>query len=149
VIENGRIEEKMQQELMRHIWHHRLFTYGYVLPRSIEDVPVRIPDDFWAGKVDWEKSAVEGNGLSFISVRIVHPNSEKQTRAQLLELPAPTATRGPVRASMQQVTYQAYSALRDARQIDFGSSMKAAAKPIRAYLVTHTMDYRDNRKHRA
>lgn len=46
---------------------------GYLMPRSLQDKPIPIPAEAWAGEVDWENNELRGAGLHFVGVRIRIP----------------------------------------------------------------------------
>lgn len=61
----------LKDDVLSQIRRRQLIAFGFSLPRDTEDTPKRLPDDVWAGDVDWNNSAVSGAGLSFVSVRLV------------------------------------------------------------------------------
>jgi len=67
-----------KDDIYGRIFSGDLVGYGYATPRKPDDLPARIPDDVWDGKVNWSASSVTGAGLKFVSVRLV---DEKKAEA--------------------------------------------------------------------
>lgn len=59
-------------------------AFGYALPREPCDKPVLVPIDVWGSDmsssgIDWKKSAINENGLSFCAVQIVYAEDYELT----------------------------------------------------------------------
>ena len=65
------IRTAIRENLLDLIWDGAVVAIGYVVPRSIGDFPVIIPIDVLEGDIDWPNSAISGNDLQFVAVRIV------------------------------------------------------------------------------
>ncbi|GAB4356162.1 MAG: hypothetical protein Kow00114_06930 [Kiloniellaceae bacterium] len=105
---------------------------GYAIPRKPDDAPALIPADVWGGRIDWHGAKVFGEGLEFVSVRVI----EVSAAAELLP-PAEDAASAPRpvgRPSVKADVFAAYEALRDAGKIDFDAPMKRLFPEIRAWL---------------
>jgi hypothetical protein len=61
----------LEDDVLDQIQQNMLVGFGYALPRKIDDTPLQIPSDIWTGSVNWRSNSVSGNGLSFVSVRLV------------------------------------------------------------------------------
>lgn len=126
-------KRQLQDYLLRLIGGGHVLVLGYALPRQPEDYPVLIPIDVWRGKIGWAESLVKGNGLEFVAVRVV----VSRTAQGLLEaneqrqLPAPKKTGRP---SLKADIMEAYEALRDTREIDFGNPMSRLFPQVRTWL---------------
>jgi hypothetical protein len=65
------IRAAIRENLLDLIWNGTAIAVGYAMPRKSSDFPSEIPIDIWEGEINWENSAVRGNGLEFTGVRIV------------------------------------------------------------------------------
>ena len=67
---------RMRTKLTADIHDGKFHALGYVEPRKPNDRPVAVPDDVMKAnpQINWETSALCGNGLKFVAVRIVPVN---------------------------------------------------------------------------
>jgi hypothetical protein len=62
----------------------KLSAYGFTIPRKIDDLPQKIPNDLFQKEFfNWGKSSIKGAGLEFTSVRIVDPRWIKSDPSEL------------------------------------------------------------------
>lgn len=61
----------MHKVLIRNIKREKIIAIGYSIPRTPSDKPKQIPVDLWDCNVNWENSELSGNGLHFLSVRLL------------------------------------------------------------------------------
>lgn len=126
---NG-VERSVAQKLQ----DGELLGIGYELPRRTGDVPTLIPSDVWGGKIDWKVSAASGNGLEFVSVRVILAKQEEAMRRETMALlPAPEEKivgRPPVK----RFVLEAYEALKASGAVDFGKPKRFLYAQIRTWL---------------
>lgn len=116
-----------------------VLALGYVVPRAITDVPAPVPDDLWRHPIQWEKSAVSGNGLHMEAVRLAPRHwidqimSDHRAKQQPPILPAPSPPRG--RPSHKQAVIDAFEQLAAAGKIDLGRDRADHYPMIRAIVM--------------
>jgi hypothetical protein len=71
VPEQDKILRLVKNQIISFIEKDQYIALGYSVPRSPENSPVQIPKDAFSGVINWEKSEVRGNGLSFVLVRLI------------------------------------------------------------------------------
>ena len=63
--------KKIKNSLIQKLINGGIIAYGYQLPRKIEDIPVKIPKDFFLSeKTNWDKSNINHQGIDFTGIRI-------------------------------------------------------------------------------
>ncbi|SDH27582.1 hypothetical protein [Roseospirillum parvum] len=80
-----------QETVRKYLMKDALFGLGYVLPRSLEDSPKRVPAQAWATFLNWSKDTLEHHGLAFAGIRIVshHWENEISKRWRAEHMPPP------------------------------------------------------------
>jgi hypothetical protein len=135
-IEHGERREaartQIRDRVLKFLAERQLIGIGFALPRRPADTPAEIPSDVWAGKVDWENSAVSGNGLNFVSVRLVTSAMLSKTVRQIAPPVTPQGRVG--RPSIKKFAIEAYDALKFAGAIDYSKPMTVCFDQVRRWL---------------
>ena len=120
----------LEDDVLAQVQQKELIGYGYVLPRKVGDRPMQIPHDVWLGNIDWGSNSVSGNGLGFVSVRLVAV--EKCT-----DVYENTKIRKRVagRKSRKEEILLAYDALRSAGVLDRDTPTAILGHEIRSYIL--------------
>jgi hypothetical protein len=129
------IFSKMQIDLVRNLRNGQFIGVGYCEPRKPTDFPALIPRDIWDDQfnVDWKQSKVAGNGLSFLSVKILpSDNLPQQYDAEPINHKPPKKVGRP---SVKQKIWDAYEILRDEDSIDFNKPQTHMYPQIREWLT--------------
>lgn len=121
------IHRELEKRLLGFLSRGQLVGIGYSLPRTPDARPAEIPQDVWTGRVKWDKDEVDGNGLRFIAVRVVRPQTVAST-PQIQTL-APDISKG--RPSRREQVEAAFWALdKEGRIPDFPDNKKSLFAPI-------------------
>ncbi len=122
------------------VFSRELIGYGYAVPRRPEDVPTRIPDDVWEGKIDWSKSAVNGSGLSFVSVRLVDSEYDHTVPDAMPDeesMPTPPESSKVGRPTKKQLILEAFDYGVANKLIDCSKSNKAIYNQVFQLIRAH------------
>lgn len=129
------LRENIQEKLLR----GHLVGYGFEPPRRVTNEPHAIPRETWNGKINWDKSEVSHEGLSFIAVRVINSHSLPPDQPKALVAPAPRQGR----PSVQHLIDDTYQAMRNGGDVDFGTSKAAIYREVRSRVRA---DHPDNFK---
>lgn len=116
------LRTEVEADLVGQIVAGRLLAVGYALPRSPDDPLRYVPDDVWSGKIDFHASTVRGNGLEFISIRIIRPEAITGK---------PKEARRPGRPSRSDQVIAAFNALDAEDEIDRSTSLSSHFEAVR------------------
>lgn len=130
-IERNNVVSEMHDHVISLIARSKLIALGYELPRRALDKPIEIPTDVWSGKIDWVKSAVSGNELQFVAVRVIPKVAAEKLLGKLIPAPKPKPVGKP---SVKREIVEGYKYLRERNQIDFSKPRTACDEQIRALL---------------
>jgi hypothetical protein len=145
---------EMRANLRGQILSGELVAYGYLFPRNPADVFQVIPPDVFEGNIDWLNSAVEGNGLAYVCVRVVPKmaiaQATENTATFRKKLPPPTELKirrsRTGRPSKGEYIKGAYEKLKQSGEIDFLAPQIIAIGQIRhAVMISYHDDVTDTR----
>lgn len=127
------LEKDLKEQLKRAVQLGQLIATGYLSPRKTNYRPRIIEADIIpTGNIDWENSECEGNGLSYVAVRIspgivTNPPAQKTTK---LKDDRTIARKKPGRPSNRELIRKTYLALLDANKLA-GMPSKEITRTIR------------------
>ncbi len=133
--QKGQAIQALRDNLIRLLSLERLKAYGYVVPRDPDDAPRSIPPDVWSGEIDWKLSGVTGQGLSFVSVRVISSKLADEIRTRHVTKFLPELKRRQGRPSKKAVIVEAFDALVDGGMLDPSKPMTVAANQVRRWLA--------------
>ncbi|WP_320179501.1 hypothetical protein [Roseovarius pacificus] len=129
---------KLQRDVLRYIRNGHLHGYGFETPRTLNAVPVAIPKQAWAGKIEWDKNALTFESIKLVEVRLI----TKRIRNEILGRGNvdPSPTNAPGRPSTRQDIEAAFHALHKAGEINPSKSQSSHFPKVRAWLDLHRPD---------
>ena len=83
------LEKRLEADVVMQLQTGALTGLAFEEPRKLNSAPVAIPRSAWLGRIDWRKSSLSHEGLSFVAVRIAEPEK--------INLPAPSPQGRPSR----------------------------------------------------
>ncbi len=132
--------EILKKDIIRNILNGTLIALGYSLPQNPSSPPHIIPDDVW-GKVNWDASEIQGQGLHFVSVRLARRNiagmdlEHEPRQPKNVPLISPPVAGRLGRPSLKGDIQEAYEYLQSQNLVDLAKPMAAYYVPIREYLA--------------
>jgi hypothetical protein len=131
-------DRALKENILQYVRHGDLVGFAFEAPRRLQSEAIPVPREAWAGLVQWDRSQLEHQGIRFVEVRLMPAHWEEQLKKRWHDrfAPAPAAkTRGP-EGTARQIA-EAYTALKEAGQIDFEASMQALYPRVRRWLMAH------------
>jgi len=65
------IENNLKKQILTFIRKGDLISYGFKMPRNIEDYAIKIPADlFFGGEINWDKSTLNSQDLEFSGIHL-------------------------------------------------------------------------------
>ncbi|MEO3430536.1 hypothetical protein AAFN88_16880 [Pelagibius sp. CAU 1746] len=131
-------DRALKENLLQYLASGAVVGFGFEAPRRLQDSAIAIPNGAWSGFVGWSQSQLEHQGIRFLEVRVMPAHWEEQLKRRWHDqfAPAPAVkTRGP-EGTARQIA-EAYTALKEAGQIDFEASMQALYPRVRHWLMAH------------
>jgi hypothetical protein len=124
------IRSEMQAHLVQFLADRRLVAYGFLLPRKLSDIPVRIPRDLFELRfINWADASIKGAGLAFVSVRVLRASNAQKIDGRLPAI-AP-AQRPQGRPSAHAHIQRAIASLFADGTLPNGKSRKADIEVVR------------------
>lgn len=121
--ERSTLQSKLRANILRYIEQGHLHGFGYELPRKLENEPVAIPKEAWAGKCNWDKGSLSYRGLEFVDVRLTTNRIRNEILARgSVDTTPPNAVGRP---SVKAEILAAIHALHEAGEIDPTKSQKS------------------------
>lgn len=108
-----------------------LLAYGFQQPRGANDTPVRVPEDIWDGRVDWNQSKVSSGSLVIEAVRLIYYKHAEQHQGLIQK-----DKQRPGRPTRRPQIMSAYGTLKDSGQIDFAGSLGDHYAAIRRQVLS-------------
>jgi hypothetical protein len=135
-IQNAR--DKLYSNLYEKIKKGHLTALGYEAPVKSKDYPVEVPLHMWPPEtIDIIKSSISGNGLNFLSVRIVKKSAFKvkiKSKNKIIKetvLPRIKPIDKRIgRPTLKEQIIVAYSRLKKERRIDYSKTLKSHTQLI-------------------
>jgi hypothetical protein len=77
------VRREMEDWMVRSIKSGEFYAYGFLVPRKLSDVPVRLPIDvFELRLVNGGNSSLKGAGLVFVSVRVIRASEAQEIESR-------------------------------------------------------------------
>jgi|GEM_PF-921510 len=105
-----KLKDLLRRQVRGRLRRGELVGLGFAAPRAANAKPEPVPTDVWAGRIEWDKDTVEGNGIRFDGVRIAKAEPE-------------ASQRGPGRATLENEIVTAFDSLMASGRIDFSKSL--------------------------
>ena len=128
--ERTEIEMQLKADIVRYVRAEKLLVYGFEAPRSMTANAVEIPTSAWSGRLDWSKSKITHQSLTFVEIRLIAPS----WRDQLLGLNTQSGPLSAARAGRPSIATdvrKAFEELKRNGEIDILKSAKWHFRLIR------------------
>lgn len=76
----GEILADLRADVVNWCFSGQLFAFAFEHPRKLENAPVELPLSAWKGRVQWDQSVVEAQGIKFVEVRMLTASMMKDVR---------------------------------------------------------------------
>lgn len=126
------LASEVRDNVLTYLRSQQFLGIGYEAPRKLEDTPKLLPSEFWDGLVNWDRSSLTFQCLSFVDVRIVVPVWIDKTPSECGSI---ERTRG--RPSVASDLERCFQTLAAEQRFDLNGSMKSNFFIIRDWLKEH------------
>lgn len=124
-----RIWMELLQAFLGRLRRGEIVAYGYPKPRSVSVVDrLPIPPDLWHDRpeIDWRRSKTAGNGLSFVSVRILESQTDERSAVD------PGRNDGPGRPTLRPYIMAEFRRRANADELE--KTLARQARVLRAWV---------------
>jgi hypothetical protein len=150
-LEKNSISHKLKEDLCKKVNKGHLLMIGYESPVKSSDFPVLIPLHVCVPlNMDLNESSISGNGLNFLSVRIVRKSIIKKagiiSAKKEIDLPKYKIEKKKIgRPSIRKYIIEAYNRLDKDGQINPKMSINSHYEPIRSVVKKLAPQFKDDK----
>ncbi len=131
------VRNKMMDDLLAWLKAGALLAYGFALPRTVSDDPVRVPEELFQKRfLNRKQAGLSGHGLEFAAVRVIHPKWPEAIAAEAAKLqPASSGQKSPGRTSARDHITDAVRMLLSQGKIDPKAPHKTNIALVREFVL--------------